>query len=224
MNPIGRFVIMSLAAIAFPSAAGAEDGFGDWRVGDMIFYESTTPQAHAIRVATGSRYTHMGIVDRNDEGFYVLEAGRTVTETPLERFTRAGVGGDYAVYRISDLDPDLAAAALGQARTYLGLPYDIFFRIEPDAIYCSELPHHAFNAVGVDLGKVERLGDLDIDTPEGREIFLARWQDHPDCLADGLDRDGCWSLVQDQAIVTPVSIALDPNVEQVFSSFDPADV
>lgn len=221
MTVIARLAgLFCISAIALPGAALAAEDFEDWRVGDFVFFESTTPQAHAIRVATGSRYTHMGIVDRNDDGFHVIEAGRTVTETPLAEFIGRGVGGEYAVYRVADLTDELAAAALEEARTYMGAPYDIFFRIGTEAIYCSELPYHAFGAVGVELGTVERLGDLDIDTPEGREIFLSRWQEHPDCLADGLDRDGCWSLVQGQEIVTPVSIALDPGVERVFSTFE----
>lgn len=221
MRLAARLVLFVLSATAFPTAAMAGGDFTDWQVGDFIFYESTTPQAHAIRVATNSRYTHMGIVDRNEKGFYVLEAGRTVTETPLETFVNRGVDGDYAVYRLTDLDPDLAEKALEEARTYLGLPYDIFFRIEKDAIYCSELPHHAFAAMGIDLGDVERLGDLDIDTAEGREIFLSRWEQHPDC---GGDMEACWSVIEDQAIVTPISIARDGQVEQVFSTFDAEEV
>ena len=55
-----------------------------------------------------------------------------------------------------------------------------------------------------------------------RAIFLARWQDHPDCRAEGLDRDGCWNLLQDQKIVTPIGIAEASNVERVFTSFDGA--
>lgn len=210
------FAVLALCALPFPANA-----FDDWQVGDFIFYQSTTPQAEAIRIATDSAYTHMGIVDRDENGLYVLEAGGTVTRTPLDTFTGRGVNGDYAVYRIADLDPDIAAAALAEARTYMGLPYDIFFRMDEDAIYCSELPHHAFNSVGIELGTVERLGDLAIDTEEGRAIFLSRWEQHPDCLAAGLDREGCWSQLQDQDIVTPVSIALDPQVQQVFSTFAP---
>jgi hypothetical protein len=220
MTRIALLAGLWISALVLPGAVLAAERFDDWQVGDFIFHESTSPQANAIRIATGSAYTHMGIVGRNDDGFYVLEAGRTVSETSLPDFIGRGVGSDYAVYRVADLAEDLAAAALAEARTYMGAPYDIFFRLDPAAIYCSELPYHAFLTVGVALGAVERLGDLNIDTPEGREIFLSRWQEHPDCLADGLDREGCWSLVQDQEIVTPLSIALDPGVERVFSTFD----
>ena len=83
-------------------------------------------------------------------------------------------------------------------------------------------PSTPFQAAGITLGRIERLGDLAIDIPEGRAIFLARWQDHPDCQADGSDRNSCWTLIQEQEIVTPVSIAEDSKVEPVFSTFDDA--
>ncbi|RDE08324.1 YiiX/YebB-like N1pC/P60 family cysteine hydrolase [Pelagibacterium lacus] len=220
MGSILRLIGLCVILVGLAGATAAVEDFSDWRAGDLVFFESRTPQAHAIRVATGSRYTHMGIVDSDGEGFSVLEAGAVVTETPLADFIARGVGGDYAVYRIADLAEKDAAKALEAARTYLGLPYDHFFRLDADAIYCSELPYYAFGVVGTDLGDVERLGDLDIDTPEGREIFLSRWQDHPDCLAEGLDREGCWALVQRQEIITPISIARDPGVALVFSTFD----
>lgn len=207
-------------AMLVPGTAFGMDRFADWQAGDFIFQESSSAQASAIRIATGSRYTHMGIVRKHEDGLHVIEAARTVTETPLDEFIARGAGRDYSVYRVRGLTDDLAQAAIAAAQAYYGWPYDIFFRIDPDMIYCSELPFHAFAAIGIEIGRVERLGDLAIDTPEGRAIFLARWQEHPDCRTDGLDRDGCWNLIQDQRIVTPVGIAEASNVESVFTTFN----
>lgn len=100
-------------------------------------------------------------------------------------------------------------------------PYDIFFRLDPDSLYCSELPFHAFDSIGISLGQGLRLGELSIDTAEGRALFLARWQEHPDCEAQGLDREGCWNFLREKEIATPVSIARDPLVEQIYSGFPP---
>ncbi|ASV84409.1 hypothetical protein CES85_5203 [Ochrobactrum quorumnocens] len=214
-------LLLASAPLA-PGTAIGMDRLADWQVGDLIFQESSSPQASAIRVATNSHYTHMGIVREGADGLYVIEAARTVMETPLGEFIARGVGQDYSVYRVKGLTDDMAQAAIAEMQIYYGRPYDIFFRIDPDEIYCSELPFHAFSAIGIEIGRVERLGDLAIDTPEGRAIFLARWQDHPDCRAEGLDRDGCWNLLQDQKIVTPIGIAEASNVERVFTSFDGA--
>ena len=216
MRIAGPILLLLLAGLGSTQAG---DRFGDWRIGDLIFQESLSPQAAAIRVATDSRYTHMGIVLQTENGPRVIEAGRTVAEVPLADFIARGSGADYAVYRVAGLASGEADAAIAAARAYYERPYDIFFRLDPAAIYCSELPFYAFQAAGITLGRVERLGDLDIDTPEGCAIFLARWEDHPDCRANGSDQENCWALIQDQEIVTPVSIAEDAQVELVFSSF-----
>lgn len=220
---IAKFLSVLLMGAAFaPGSAVAMGRFADWQTGDLIFQESTSPQASAIRVATDSRYTHMGVIRRSDDGLYVIEAARTVTETPLGEFIARGVGGHYSVYRVRGLTDDLAEAAITKMQAYYGRPYDIYFRMNEDAIYCSELPFHAFKALGVEIGHVERLGELAIDTTEGRAIFLSRWQNHPDCMANGVDREGCWGLIQKQEIITPVAIADDDNVDLVFTSFDGA--
>lgn len=214
---IARALLWVIAA-GSASVASAAERFDDWRTGDLVFHESASAQAAAIRVATGSRYTHMGMIRRTDTGLYVVEAARTVSETPLRDFLARGVGQDYSVYRIEALTPAAADSAVAASLAYAGRPYDIFFRLDPDRIYCSELPFYAFRQIGIELGRTERMGDLSIDTPEGRAIFLSRWQDHPDC--DGTDRDGCWALIQAQEIVTPVSIAEDPQLKRVYSTFE----
>ncbi|MCD4512154.1 hypothetical protein LQT97_13040 [Brucella pseudogrignonensis] len=223
MRRFGAFIplLLALALSVFGNAFAAHR-FDRWQTGDLIFHESLSTQAAAIRVVTGSPYTHMGIVRQTERGTYVIEAGRTVAETPLEEFIARGTQQNYAVYRVKGLKSEKADSVVNAAKAYYERPYDIFFRLDPVAIYCSELPFYAFQSVGITHGRVERLGDLAIDTPEGRTIFLARWQDHPDCRAEGTDRDGCWTLIQDQVIMTPVSIAEESTVELVFSTFDNA--
>ena len=191
--------------------------FADWRDGDLVFQDSGGSQAEAIRVATKSPYTHMGIVRRAPSGPVVIEAARIVGETPLATFLSRGKGVRYAVYRLRAPNPAGIKTALAETRRYFGRPYDIFFRLDPAAIYCSELPHHAFKAAGITLGKPERFGALAVENPAVRKLFLARWQHHPDCGAT--DEAGCWRRLQSQLFVTPASIAADPQMERVFSNF-----
>lgn len=216
-----RLWLSGMACLVLSALAAAAEPFDDWRNGDLIFHDSNSSQAAAIRLATGSRYTHMGMIRVSGSQITVIEAARTVSETPLQTFVARGAGRDYAVYRLRDLSEADAQRALVAAMGFSGRPYDIFFRPDLDAIYCSELPHHAFATVGITLGAVQQLGDLAIDTPEGRALFLTRWQDHPDCAAKGTDREACWAVIQGQDIVTPVSIAEDPAVMQVYSSLPP---
>ncbi|MCL4065843.1 hypothetical protein M3484_04600 [Pseudomonas sp. GX19020] len=217
----GKQLLAAAAFLLLSALAGQAESFTDWRNGDLIFHDSNSSQSAAIRLATGSPYTHMGIVRVSTGEITVIEAGRTVTETPLAAFIARGTGEDYAVYRLRDLSKSDAGRALEAAMAFAGRPYDIFFRLDPDALYCSELPFHAFGNVGISLGQVQQFGELSINTPEGRALFLDRWQEHPDCRAQGVNREGCWNLLRGQEVVTPVSIARDPLVEQIYSGFPP---
>ena len=186
--------------------------------GDLIFQTSQSRQSTAILAATGSHFTHMGIVHVRDGEPYVIEAYCTVEETPLDDWIARGDGDRYSLYRIEHLSPEQAAIAIDAALGYLGQPYDPFFRDGEDAIYCSKLVRLAFESAGIELGDVETVGDLDIDSPAVRTIFAERWQKHPDC-ADADDADECWNRMLSQAIVTPASIANDGKLVLVDSNF-----
>lgn len=207
-------IFLPLALISLPVHA---DEFTGWQSGDLVFQDSAGPQSTAIRTATKSHYTHMGIVRLTPSGPVVVEAARTVGETPLAKFLARGQQGQYAVYRLNTATPDRIETALAEASRYTGRPYDIFFRLKPDAIYCSELPYYAFKAAGITLGKTERFGTLAVNNPAVRALFLARWEKHPDCQET--DQAGCWQRIQEQLLVTPASIAADPQVTRVFNNF-----
>jgi hypothetical protein len=213
------------AFVAMWSAHGklrAADAFADWHNGDLVLQQSTSPQSNAIRAATGSRYTHLGIVRITRDRPVVVEAARTVSETPLRTFVSRGSGGHFSVYRVRNLSPDAAVRVMAAARQLYGRPYDLFFRPDATQIYCSELPVLAFAAVGIRLGRQERFGDLNVGHPAVRALFAARWQQHPDCRAATMNAAGCWRLMQDQKIVTPVSLTKDPQLERIYSSFPDA--
>ncbi len=209
----------AVAVLTMTAAAGAAPmrSFKGWHDGDLIFQQSTGGQSAAVLAATGSRYTHMGVVRLNDGKPVVIEAAGRVGEIPLERFIARGKGGRFAVYRVRDLPVIKWAVAQMYMRMMWGRPYDVFFRLGNDAFYCSELPYLAFKSANMELGKEQRLGDLALNNPAVAALFVRRWQQHPDCK--GLDRGACWRKIQDQRIVTPASIARDPQVRLVYSNF-----
>jgi len=186
--------------------------------GDLIFQTSQSRQSAAILAATGSHFTHMGIVHVRDGEPYVIEAYRTVEETPLAAWIARGEDASYSLYRVEHLSPAQATTAIDAALGYIGQPYDPFFRDGDDAIYCSELVRLAFAAAGIELGEEETVGDLDVDSPAVRAIFAERWQKHPDC-ADAADAEECWDRMLSQTIVTPASIADDRQLVLVDSNF-----
>jgi hypothetical protein len=164
----------------------------EYRDGDLIFQATAGRQSAAILAATGSPFTHMGIVRLRDGKPLVVEAIGPVQETPLDAWISRGEGRRYALYRVRDLSPADST--------------------------CSELPHLAFSAIGRDIGAMTPLRRLNISDAAVTALIERRWQKHPACKSASTMAE-CVQLIQDQPIVTPASIAADKDVELVYSDF-----
>src|SRR5215470_676360 len=70
--------------------------------GDLIFQTSRSSQSLAIQRATGSEYSHMGVVFFREGRSYVLEANATVRYTELHRWIDHGQGGHFVLKRLKD--------------------------------------------------------------------------------------------------------------------------
>lgn len=186
-------VLLLMALAAGPGATAPE-----LRTGDVVFQTSRSRQSAAIQRATGSPWSHVGIVERTPEGLFVLEAIQPVSRTPWERWRRRGEGGRVRVMRARGLDPAAAAKVVAEAKRFLGRPYDPWFRWDEGRIYCSELVTKAFErGAGVALGRRQRVGELAI---EGLEAELRR-------------RYG--GIPGDLVLVSPASIAEDGDLALV---------
>jgi hypothetical protein len=210
-----RLVVLLICLLFFVSPTWATPSLRD---GDLIFQESGSSQSSAILAATGNHFTHMGIVAIKNGKTTVIEASAKVRQIPLDRWLKQGVGGKYAVYRTANLTRENAARIIAAALKYQGRPYDIYFRFGDDRIYCSELPLLAFRTVGIELGKIETLEQLNSTAPQVRALFLKRWKYHPDCRASA-SAETCWQIVLNQKLLTPASIAQDKQVSLLFSNF-----
>src|ERR1043166_8812275 len=108
-NPLGGALtikpLFCTAALLWGCRAAASPTLKD---GDIIFQTSRSSQSVAIRRATHSRYSHMGLVLYRSGQPYVLEASSTVRYTPLPAWIARGVGGHYVVKRLADADHRLA--------------------------------------------------------------------------------------------------------------------
>lgn len=217
-----RLAGILLALLLAPPAA-AQD-LPPLQRGDVIFQNSRSGQSQAILLATNSPFTHVGLVDFDTTGApVVLEAVRTTRATPLDDWIAQGIGGDVAIYRLEGLTESQALAVTREARRHFGKGYDPYFYQTEDALYCSELVHIAFrDAMGLALGRVESLADLNLDTAAARRLIADRWQSHPAC-ANGQAGDAgqCLALILDAPLVTPAAVAEDPRLRLVFSSFAP---
>lgn len=182
-----------------------------FRDGDLIFHKSQSSQSAALQEATGSPWTHVGILFSNAGKWYVVEAVEPVKLTSLQTFINRGKNKEYRVYRHKALDindpSQLVDALKNEVKSYLGKSYDIFFEWDDDLIYCSELVFKAFfDGLGVTVGQLQKFGDLKLDGPQVRKLINER-----------LLRTGR-KLNLNEPVVTPVSQLEDPNLKIIYRS------
>jgi hypothetical protein len=147
--------------------------------GDVLFQESRSSQSAALKAATGSRYTHVGLLERRGEAWWVIEAVSPVRRTPLSDWVARGVGGHAVVRRpLAPLAPGRVEAVLAEARAFLGRPYDLPFLWSDEALYCSELVYKAYaRGAELELTELRRHGDYRLSSPEVQAQVRARYPD-----------------------------------------------
>jgi hypothetical protein len=191
--------------------------------GDLIFQTNPDTQSLAVMLASDTLLTHVGIIRNTDHGTVVVEVG-PVRETALQAFIDRGVGRWVSIRRIKDLKPDDAANALAWAKKQYGKPYDFFFLKGTDQFYCSELVEDAYHdGAGISLGKWEKIGDLKKSAAMD-EIISARWHDYPLCKGDAsMTYEKCYQIIMRQELVTPASLARDPQTRSIWSNYPAGD-
>jgi hypothetical protein len=213
-------VCVVFACVVAGSLYAAERGeLPPLRDGDLVFQTSMSRQSSAILFATADPYSHMGIVRNDGKTVEVIEAARTVKETPLREWIGRGLLKRVAIYRDPDLSPEQARQILAAARALYGKPYDIFFSFNNDAIYCSELPYLSYKAAGVAIGKVQKLSDLHVDNFLVRRLIRQRWQRDPECTGRHYGFEQCYRYILDQDLITPASIANDGKFRRIYSNY-----
>jgi uncharacterized protein YycO len=133
----------------------------------------------------------------------VVEAVQPVQRVPFAKWKARGVDGRILVLRPEQLPEKQRAAAVAEARRHLGKPYDWRFGWGDEALYCSELARKAYSAAaGVDFGKMERLGSLDVKR-----------------LGPALQQRYGGKVPLDLELITPASLAADARLSVVHSDF-----
>ncbi len=145
--------------------------------GDLIFHTSRSAQSLAIQQATGSRYSHMGVVVWRNGKPFVFEAVKTVRLTPLTAWIARGEGGHFVAKRLRQpLDAASRVKLLRTAATFAGRPYDLTFEWSDARIYCSELVWKLYDrALGIRIGALQRLREFKLDDPAVRRKLVERY-------------------------------------------------
>jgi len=152
--------------------------------GDIVFHSSRSSQSVAVQHATHSKYSHMGIVFIEDGNAVVLEAVQPVKRTPLAEWIARGEGGHFVAKRLRDADSLLSPEKLKRLRSegsrYRGKAYDLYFEWSDDRIYCSELVWKMYKrALGIEIGRTQRLAELDLSDPAVQAKIRERWKGSP---------------------------------------------
>jgi len=187
--------------------------------GDIVFHTSVSRQSPAIIWATKSLYSHTGVLQKVGEDWLVFEAGGKADGTPFLEWVGKGALKRFTVMRYPGLSESENDRLLSFLLEITGRPYDWVFLFDNVEIYCSELVYLAFDSVGVRLGEIEKVWQLDVDNFLVEDIIKERWSSHPLCTNDGEDYLECKRKIYEQPLITPVSIVEDEKLEFVYSNY-----
>jgi hypothetical protein len=148
--------------------------------GDIVFQQSVSPKCAAIKAATGSAWTHVGIVVRKNNQWMVLEAVEPVKMTPIaDWLARSKVN---EVRRLKATEKGWDEASLKDMHTmgekWLKKHYDIGFAWSDDEMYCSELVYKLYDRIlNIKVGAMKQLKDYDLSSPIVKRIMKERYGD-----------------------------------------------
>ncbi len=178
------------------------------KAGDIVFQDLESPQGQAIKLATGSPYTHCGIIFEKDRDFVVYEAVGPVRTIPLQEWIRLGVGGHFVASRLDSsgqqLTDDIIKRMQQIGEQHLGKPYDQVFNWSDSQMYCSELVWKIYrDGAGIELSSPRQLGSYQLDHPAVRAKLQERYGD---------------SIPLQEPVVAPVDLMESPHLKKVYSN------
>lgn len=180
MTKILHFIAIILIITA---SCQSKTGSSEFQDGDIIFQTSKSAQSKAIQIATGSKYSHMGIIYKQKGEFFVYEAVQPVKLTPLKKWINRGKNGHYVVKRIKNAEKILTDKNLKKMKTvgkrFKGKDYDSYFDWTDKQIYCSELVWKIYNeALGIKIGNLEKLGNFNLTDRSVKQKLKERYGDN----------------------------------------------
>jgi hypothetical protein len=185
-NKPGRFFrksafnVAALVALALLALSSCGQKPAPLLPGDVLFQDFSSAQSRAIKLATDSKYSHVGIYFEQGGKQLVLEEVSPVKITFFKAWIGRNPDSSYAVRRLKDHDKILTDDAVSHlyhtAVSYLNVPYDLYFSWDDDRLYCSEFVWKVFKkALDIELCDRHPLGDYDIDQPEVHQKLEQRF-------------------------------------------------
>jgi len=203
MHKITVSAILALVAqcvFALPQTYAPQEG-------DFVF--QSLPNGDLVQAIEGvsqSRYSHVGMVIRKNGQWFVREAIGDVHDTPLPEWeSRGRMNHAFDAFRLKVEFQKFVPEFIKDSAAFLGRPYDFKYDMDDQAIYCSELLYKSmFNAAGVRLGKLQKLGELKW---QRYRLTIEKYEGGPVPL--------------DREMITPKALSEAPQLEQVFHGYKP---
>jgi hypothetical protein len=149
----------------------------NFKTGDVIFHQSQSSQSAALKEATGSVWTHVGVIVKEKDKLVVVEARNGVEVTKLQDFIDRGINKTYVVKRLpralTKTEEDQIKKELYDV---LGTGYDVYFEWNDKLIYCSELVWKIYSQVlNIKLTSPQKMKELKLDGPNVQKLIIKRY-------------------------------------------------
>ena len=132
-----------------------------FRLGDARVVRGMVPLSRFIARATGSPFSHTGIVAIEDGSPVVYDCSSAgIQRQPFEVWMLDSLGA-LGVKRLKPEHRERIAGVIGFCRAAFErqVPFDYGFRMDDDSFYCLELTEKAFRSQGLALSEPVRIGD-----------------------------------------------------------------
>ncbi|MGO8900804.1 MAG: YiiX/YebB-like N1pC/P60 family cysteine hydrolase [Isosphaeraceae bacterium] len=132
-----------------------------FRLGDARVVRGMVPLSRFIARATGSPFSHTGIVAMEDGSPVVYDCSSPgIQRQPFEIWMLDSLGA-LGVKRLKPEHRARIAGVIGYCRIAYErqVPFDSGFRMDDDSLYCLELTEKAFRSEGLALSEPVRIGD-----------------------------------------------------------------
>ena len=149
-----RDLILKDPSQAGPSLSNTASKDYQPKEGDLLFqYAPGNQILNAIADANGDQFSHCGILVKKDDGWFVLEAVKTVKETPIKVWQSRSRDKVMHVYRLKAPLQKHVPKLISEARQFLGRPHDFSCKMTDSHFYGAELIYKSYkNATGKELG------------------------------------------------------------------------
>jgi len=202
-----------LATLTVPTTAQAADAPFQWHTGDIIVQEGASDQAKAIKAATDSPWSHVGMIVFKNQRPYVFEAIQPVTLTPVDKFIKRSHKSNFKILRLKK-PAKKTPLVLTKSQVYvtkqLNKNYDLKFEWSDTKMYCSELVWKTYkNTINVELCAVRKFSDYNLDHPAVKKMIDKRY-------------GGKENLPMDHKIIAPSDIVKSELLKDVTASYKAA--